>query len=212
MIIITLANLKGGSTKTTSAAHLAHALHEAGLRVLAVDADGENESLLNWQSLGDWPFPVIGMAVPNLHRQLPGIVNGQYDAVVIDTPPMREQRDIVLSAVRMATHVVCPIAPTAMEYARLPAVRKLIDDATDLRDGDRPIFSVLFTRTIPNASSTDAYRELITEEGDNVLKPSVGRLERFAQAYGLPIENAANTAYGDAVAELLEMEGQEVSA
>lgn len=212
MIIITVLNLKGGSTKTTSAAFIAHALHEAGLRVLGVDSDGENESLLQWQSLGDWPFPVIGMAVPNMHRQLPGIANGQYDAVVIDTPPMREQRDIVLSAARLATHVVCPIAPTAMEYGRLPAVRQLLMDATDLRDGQQPVFSVLFTRTVPNASSTDAYRELITEEGDHVLKPLVGRLEKFAQAYGLPIENAANTAYGDAVAELLAMENEEVSA
>ncbi|MBM4600343.1 AAA family ATPase [Rhodococcus hoagii] len=212
MIIIAVINLKGGSTKTTSAAHLGHALHEAGLRVLGVDADGENESLLQWQSLGEWPFPVIGMAVPNMHKQLPGIVSGQYDAVVIDTPPMREQRGVVLSAARLATHVVCPIAPTAMEYGRLPAVRKLLDDAADLRDGQRPIFSVLFTRTVANASSTDAYRELITEEGDHVLKPVVGRLEKFAQAFGLPIENAANTAYGDAVAELLAMDSQEVPA
>lgn len=208
MIIITVMNLKGGSTKTTSAAFLAHALHESGLRVLGVDADGENESLLQWQALGEWPFPVIGMAVPNMHRQLPGIASNQYDAVVIDTPPMREQRDIVLSAVRLATHVVCPLAPTAMEYGRLPAVRALIGDATDLRDGERPVFAVLFTRTVPNASSTEVYRELITEEGDHVLKPSVGRLERFAQAYGMPIENASNSAYGDAVAELLEMEAQ----
>lgn len=212
MIIIGFINLKGGTGKTTSSAYAAHTLHDAGLRVLAVDADGENESLLSWQALGEFPFPVIGMAVPNIHRQLPGIVNGQYDAVVIDTPPMKERRDIVLSAARIATHIVCPLAPTSMEYGRLPAVRQLIDDATDLRDGRRPHFSVLLTRTVSNAASTEAFRELILEGGDHVLKPQVARLERFAQAYGAPIDNAANTAYGDAVAELLAMGHQEVEA
>ncbi|MEE2061833.1 ParA family protein [Rhodococcus artemisiae] len=209
MIIIAVMNLKGGSSKTTSAAFLAHALHEAGLRVLGVDADGENESLLQWQALGEWPFPVIGMAVPNIHRQLPGIANDRYDAVVIDTPPMKEQRNIVLSAARLATHVVCPLAPTSMEYGRLPAVRQLLADATELRNDQKPIFSILFTRTVANASSTEAYREVITEEGDHVLKVPVARKEKFAQAYGLPIENALATAYGDAIAELLDMTGEE---
>lgn len=52
MLVFTVTNLKGGSTKTTTAAYLLHALHEAGLNVLGVDADGENESLLSWQTLG----------------------------------------------------------------------------------------------------------------------------------------------------------------
>ncbi|WP_235626114.1 nucleotide-binding protein [Mycobacteroides abscessus] len=45
---IVVANLKGGSTKTTTAAFMLHALAEAGLSALGVDADGENESLLSW--------------------------------------------------------------------------------------------------------------------------------------------------------------------
>lgn len=207
MLIIAVINLKGGSTKTTTAAFIAHALHEAGLRVLGVDADGENESLLSWQDAANWPFPVIGLPVANLHRQLPGILGDRYDVAIIDTPPMKEQRGIVLAAARLATHVVCPMAPTPMEYTRLTAVQQLVDDAVELRDGTRPEFAVLFTRTIANAASTDVYRELLTEDGVHVLKPTVGRLERFAQAYGLPIDRAANTAYGDAANELLSMDG-----
>ena len=45
-LTIVVANLKGGSTKTTSAAFVLHALQEAGLTAIGVDADGENESLL----------------------------------------------------------------------------------------------------------------------------------------------------------------------
>ena len=57
----------------------------------------------------------------------------------------------------------------------------------------------------PNAASTEVYRELLTADGVRVLNPTVGRLERYAQAFGLPIDNAAATAYGDIAAELLSV-------
>lgn len=100
-----------------------------------------------------------------------------------------------------------------MEFARLPAVRELLEEANDLRgDGTAdPIFAVLLTRTIPNASSTDVFREMIAEAGDHVLRATVGRREQFAQAFGLPIDNAANTAYGDAVEELLEIGNEDAA-
>lgn len=74
VLTIVVANLKGGSTKTTTAAYISHALAEASLSVLAVDADGENESLLSWSEAGEWDIPVIGMPVSDLHRKLPGVV------------------------------------------------------------------------------------------------------------------------------------------
>jgi len=203
-MIVAVVNLKGGSTKTTSAAFIAHVLHESGLQVLGVDADAENESLLAWSELAQFPFPVISLPVRDLHNRLPGIAGDRYDAVVIDTPPMKESRGIVLSAVRLADHVVVPMAPTAMEYERLPAVRQLLEDAGALRpDGQEPPTSVLFTRTVPNASSTQVYRESIRADGYNVLPGEVRRLESFAQAFGSPIVNASATAYGDAVASIL---------
>jgi chromosome partitioning protein len=202
-LTIVVANLKGGSTKTTSAAFVLHALQEAGLSAIGVDADGENESLLSWSEAGEWNIPVIGLPVADLHRKLPGIVDDRYDAVVIDTPPMKERLGVVASAIRLATHVLVPMAPTGIEYDRLSAIRSVVDDAAELRNGPPPELAVVFTRTVPNAASTDVYRQLITGDGMRVLGPTVGRLERYAQAYGLPIKNAATTAYGDIVAELL---------
>lgn len=203
MIVLALVNLKGGSTKTTSAAFCAHALYETGLSVLGVDADAENESLLSWSEQAGFAFEVVGLPVRDLHKRLPGIVGDRFDVVVIDTPPMKEARGIVLSAARVATHVVVPMAPTPMEYERLPAVRELLADAADLRPDGEPYTSILFTRTVPNAASTEVYREVITEDGWNVLPGEVRRLESFAQAHGQPITNASNTAYGDAVASIL---------
>ncbi|MDI1289512.1 MAG: ParA family protein, partial [bacterium] len=131
------------------------------------------------------------------------IVDDRYDAVVIDTPPMKERLGVVASAIRLATHILVPMAPTGIEYARLPAIRTAVEDAAELRSGPPPELAVVFTRTVPNAASTDVYRQMIIDDGLRVLGPTVGRLERYAQAYGLPIKNAAASAYGDIVAELL---------
>lgn len=207
LLTIVVANLKGGSTKTTTAAFVSHALAEAGLSVLAVDADGENESLLSWSEAGEWSIPVIGMPVTDLYRKLPGVVGDRYDAVVIDTPPMKERRGVVASAIRIATHVLVPMAPTGMEYARIPAIRELVDDAGALA-ADPPELAVVLTRTVSNAASTEVYRQMLADDGVHVLGPTVGRLERFAQAFGLPITNAATTAYGDIAAELLGVTAQ----
>jgi chromosome partitioning protein len=213
MLVIAVANLKGGSGKTTTAGFLAAAFHEAGMRVLGVDADGENNSLAGWQSTGDLPWPVVGMAVPNLHKTLPGVAGDRYDVAVIDTPPMKAQRGTVLSAARLATHVVVPMAPTPMEYDRLPAVRELLDDAADLRaDGRPPLAAVLLNRCKPRAASTTFYRESATEDGWTVLRAQIGHLERFAQAWGDPIAKALDTPYGDAAMELLELAPKEVTA
>ena len=94
-----------------------------------------------------------------------------------------------------------------MEYARIPAIRELVDDAGALA-ADPPELAVVLTRTVSNAASTEVYRQMLTDDGVHVLGPPVGRLERFAQAFGLPITNAATTAYGDIAAELLGVTAQ----
>lgn len=207
MITLAVVNLKGGTTKTTSAAFLLHALAESGVNVLGVDADPQG-SLSRWAEQADWLVPVVGMPVANLHRQLPGVtgdaITGQrYDGVVIDTPPLEDHRSIVVSTLRLATHVIVPMAPNPIEYERLGSVRAAVDDVADVRaDEQAPPVSVLLTRTVPHAASTGAYRETITEDGVPVFRTTVGNLQRFAQAYGDPIIRAAATAYGDALTEL----------
>ncbi|MDQ1246222.1 MAG: chromosome partitioning protein [Actinomycetota bacterium] len=214
-LVISTVNLKGGTAKTTSTAFLAHAFAEAGLSVLIIDADPQG-SLQRWsdsahraedgQAGPRWTIPVVGMPVRTLHAQLPGIV-GDHQVVLIDTPPLEEQRGVVMSALRAASHVVVPVAPTPVEVERLDAVRQTIVDAADLRpDGRSPVAAVLLTRTVPQAASTAAWRAAMVSTGWHVLGAEVGRLERFAQAYGDPIVRACDTAYGYAVTELLDME------
>lgn len=200
MIVLTVCNFKGGSTKTTSAAFLAHALHERGGQVLLVDADPQG-SALRWSDLADWPLPVIRLDSTRLHRELPGIVADRFSAIVVDTPPMADHAGIVRSALRASSHVLIPTAPTAIEYERVAVIRDVLDDLDE-----PPITAALLTRTVPRAAATEVYRQALVEDGLPVLKGTVGNLQRFAQAYGQPIERASSTAYGDAIDELLSME------
>lgn len=206
MLSIAVVNLKGGSTKTTSAAYLLHALGESGLSVLGIDADPENCSLVRWSDLGGWSIPVVGMPVKDLHRRMASITDG-FEAVVIDTPPMESGRGIVTSAVRAATHIVVPMTPTPMDFDRLRAVLDLIDDVAPLRNKP-PIVAVLLTRVIANAASADAYSAAASSMAP-VLSSRVARLERFAQSFGNEIVNALNTGYGDALPELLALDVRE---
>lgn len=205
MIVVALLNLKGGTGKTTSAGFLGQALYEAGLSTVGFDADAENEGYALWARAGSLPYPVEPVTGRELHRQIPGIVGDRFEAIVIDTPPMREQRQAVLSAARYATYVVVPMAPTYAEYQRLPAVHALLEEAGQLRGGTRPVMRVLLTRTVPHAASTGVYRELIDEDygSGTVLRAHIGNRQMYAQAQGQAIKNATNTAYGDALAELM---------
>jgi chromosome partitioning protein len=207
MITVVVANLKGGTGKTTSAGYLAHVFHERGLRVLVVDADPQG-SALRWQEDADWPIPVVRLDSAKLHRNLPGITgDDRYDVVVIDTPP--GDLPIVASALRLATHVVVPMAPTSADFERLAAVRELLAEVAPLRaDGDEPAAWVLLTKTVANAAATGVYRELTEDAGVRVLRTRVGNLQRFAQATGAPISRASASAYGDVADELLAEAGR----
>ncbi|MGQ0480958.1 MAG: AAA family ATPase [Pseudonocardia sp.] len=199
--VLTIANLKGGSAKTTSAAFLSHALLERGRRVVLVDADPQG-SALRWHGLADWPVPVIGMASTALHRQLWGVVDPErWDTVVIDTPPLEERDGIVAASLRVATDVLVPIAPTMMELDRVGPVFKAMEDAAGHRDED-PAIAVLLTRTVAHATSTETVREILEGQGRRVLYGTVPRLERYAQAFGASIP-AQDVPYGTAAAELL---------
>jgi chromosome partitioning protein len=206
-ITIAVVNLKGGSSKTTTAAHLSAELHAAGLRVLTVDADPQGSSL-RWSEAAAWPWATIGLPVRTLHTQLGGLLGG-HDVVVIDTPPLETQSGIVASALRAADLVIVPTAPTPIELERLPAVRQALDDVAPLRrDGQPPPARVLLTRTVANAASTPAWRASLVEDGWSVLKTAVPRLEAIAQSYGDPIRAHAGGPYQWVTDELLDILGR----
>lgn len=198
--VITVANLKGGTTKTTVAAYLAHTWHAAGHRLLLVDADPSG-SALRWSELAGWPLPAVGLATRDVHKRLDAIADG-YDLAVVDTPPFEEQQGIVASALRAADDVVVPVSPTTMELDRLSPIMAAVEDIEPLRD-EPPRVSVLLSRVVKGASSGPATRDAITGAGYHVLNVEVPRREQLAQAFGGAVA-ADGTAFPYAAEEILK--------
>lgn len=193
---ITVSNLKGGSGKTTSAAYLAHAAENAGLRVLAVDADPQ-ASLLEWSRTAGWTLPVIGLAIASLDRELMGIAGPGYDVIVIDTPP-QGTGGIAQAAMRAADLIVLPVAPTTSEVSRVKATYAAVQEAGALA----PVH-VLLNRCVARAVSTGDARAVLAGNGRHVLQAEIPRLEALAQAHGGQVESSRG--YNGYMAAILEL-------
>lgn len=184
---VAIANLKGGTGKTTTAAYLGHAWASLGARVAFVDADPQR-SLSEWAEIAGWALPVIGMASRQMHTQLPGVLtDANCDIVVIDTPPLEDQHGIVASALRAADEVVVAMAPTMAELHRAGAVFDAIEDADALRRIP-VVVSVLLNRVDLRSKVHNAVRSALAGGGSFVLEDVVPLRQSIAQAFGAPVD------------------------
>lgn len=190
---IAVTNLKGGTGKTTTAVYLATALAKAG-RTLLIDADPQG-SAQSWASIAAaFPFPVISLAVPTIHRDLPEIALG-YDHVVIDTPPGHEV--IVRSALMAVDKAVVPIPPALLDVDRLQPTLDLIMELAPLNDLD---VYVILTKVRSRTRTAKQTRSLLEDMGFPVLDTEIPLREAYVTSFGDALSDTL--AYSDALDEL----------
>ncbi|GAA2738976.1 ParA family protein [Actinocorallia aurantiaca] len=198
---VALINLKPGTAKTTTAVWLAHALHELGEPVLFVDADPA-ASALEWSDLaGGFPFRIVGLPTRELHRRVAEIVR-PGESVIIDTPQMEDHEAIVKSAMRYADELLLPVAPHGIEVNRMSPVINAIEDLDVVRPV-APRFSVVLNRINKSSSAPADYRQILTEQGYEVLQTMFPFVVRYSQSFAMEV-SAAGTEAEELARELLK--------
>jgi len=167
MISVAFANLKPGTTKTTSAVMLAAEFHRRGLDVLLVDNDPAG-SALRWADLaGGFPWQVIGMPTRQISRELPTLAKRVGpDVVIADLPQMEDHADKARAALAVTDHWIVPVAPAGIEVDRTKDVFAHMDQVDAIRSADAHRL-VFFTRTNtrrqtkngPDAVNREAFRD-----------------------------------------------------
>ncbi len=139
-MIVGVLNQKGGVGKTTIAVNLASHWAMAGHRALLVDADPQGSSLA-WSAARerDPLFPVVGMAKPSLHRDLPALA-AAYDHVVIDGAP--RANELARSAILAADLVLIPVQPSPYDVWAAADIVQLVREAQGFKPSLRAAFVV----------------------------------------------------------------------
>lgn len=178
-MIVTIANLKGGASKTTTAVHLAAEGHARGLRVLLADADPQR-SALTWADLASEAGragPVVVGVSTNLHKTVPQMAR-DYDLTVIDAPPRGD--DITRGACVVADLVVVPIGPSPVDVWAAGGTVAAIRGVETMRPDLRTV--VLLVRLQARQGLSRQAREAVEGLGFPVLASTLGLRTAYAEA------------------------------
>lgn len=178
--VITLAQQKGGSGKTTLTAHLATELARRGHRVALLDVDPQG-------SLGRW-FLTRYERTGGLKGDITfstssawGVTfeckkyDGDYDFVLIDTPPKIDSD--LKPALRVADLIVVPVSASEVDLWATEGVLELAE-----REGKRPL-AVLNRARSGTRLSEKILKGLAGVEAD-AAKTVLGQRVAYAEAIG----------------------------
>ncbi|MFJ3817762.1 plasmid partition protein [Streptomyces sp. NPDC090056] len=205
MLIANVSPRTGG--KTTNSGWFAHALVEAQREYSPIGFDADHSQQFHaWSQSGDFPFTVKPAASAKFHAEH-SVPDGMIG--IVDCGHTENHPDITNSVLRVADLVILHMAPTKADFDRIidPPDKTKIGDIIAMSavlrsDRTPPPTWVLLNRTVTGASSTGLYRDMMEDEGWNVLTTVIPRTEALAQSVSFPISGASKGPFGELVTEL----------
>lgn len=170
--VITFAQQKGGSGKTTTLAHLAAAWAEAGRTVALIDLDAQ-KSLTRWASLR--ADPNLDLIESRDYRATSDIKAARrtHDFVLVDCPGAAT--NLLDSVIRESDLILAPCQPSVMDVWALETVLETARKAkTPLR--------ILLNRMPPRHGSLDEVLGALGDARALLLATQIGNRLGFSQS------------------------------
>lgn len=178
--IAAVANLKGGTGKSTIAVNLACELASEGRSVILVDAD-EQGTASYWIGRGEYPITLKSVAVgENAQAWASQVAGLEADIVVIDAPPQIGETTRAIIAV--ADLILIPALASTADIMATGKALALVRTTRDQRHDNRPKALLVPSRVDRRTAAGKEIEAVLLEFGEPVA-PMVRQRTAFVDCF-----------------------------
>lgn len=182
MTVISLANQKGGSAKSTTSVHLAYWLTARRKKnVLLVDADAQRSSS-QWVEGMSVQIPHQVIQTPDDLLELVPLLAGDRDYLIVDAPAsLSEATRAILLVSDLA---VIPVQPTGVDLRSASDAMRLVKQAQSVRGG-MPLAALFLSRAVKGTKlKEEAIALLQATPGAKLLDTVIHQKQAIADTSG----------------------------